>query len=108
MALGKLIHLKRLIRVQGHGYLEALSADNVTVRSDRIARITADGVQMNNGDLINLEALVCATGFDTSFRPTFPVYGVHGQNLRDLWIEEPHSYLSIGAPQMPNYFGKLC
>lgn len=68
--------------------------------------ITGDGIQMRNGDVIELDALICATGFDTSFRPAFPIYGLHGQNLRDLWMDKPRSYLSIGAPQMPNYFGK--
>jgi hypothetical protein len=59
---------------------------------------------MKNGDVIKLDALICATGFDTSFRPPFPLVGLNGHNLRDLWVKEPRSYLTIAAPDMPNYF----
>ncbi|OAG37610.1 hypothetical protein AYO21_08218 [Fonsecaea monophora] len=88
----------------GHGYLEALTEDNVTVRSDGIAAITEDGVRMNKGDTIKLDVLICATGFDTSFRPPFPLIGREGRDLRDEWAEEPRSYCSIAALNMPNYF----
>ncbi len=59
---------------------------------------------MKNGDVVKLDALICATGFDTSFRPPFPLVGLNGQDLRDLWAKEPRSYLTIAAPDMPNYF----
>ncbi|OAP58400.1 hypothetical protein AYL99_07490 [Fonsecaea erecta] len=88
----------------GHGYLEALTEDNVTVRSDGIVRVTEDGVQMAKGDKIKLDVLICATGFDTSFRPPFPLIGREGCDLRDEWADEPRSYCSIAAPKMPNYF----
>ncbi|OQV00815.1 hypothetical protein CLAIMM_06263 [Cladophialophora immunda] len=88
----------------GHGYLEALTEDNATVRSDGIVCITEDGVQMGKGDNIALDVLICATGFDTSFRPPFPLIGRGGCDLRDEWAVEPRSYCSIAAPNMPNYF----
>ncbi|KAL7931665.1 hypothetical protein V8C35DRAFT_329341 [Trichoderma chlorosporum] len=88
----------------GYGYLEALASDNVTVRSDEIKRITPTGIQMTDGTHLALDAIICATGFDNSFRPSFSLIGENGVDLRDEWREEPRSYLSVAAAGYPNYF----
>ncbi|KKP02329.1 hypothetical protein THAR02_05579 [Trichoderma harzianum] len=88
----------------GHGYLEALAKDNVVVRSDEIRRITPTGVQMVDGTNLALDAIICATGFDNSFRSSFALIGENGVDLRDEWREEPRSYLSVAAAGFPNYF----
>jgi hypothetical protein len=49
---------------------------------------------------------VCATGFDVSQRPAFPVIGREGLDLRDFWENMPINYLSVTAPGFPNYFSK--
>lgn len=90
----------------GHGYLESLSADNVTVRTDRILGVVPHGIQMEDGTTFSVDAIVCATGFDTSFCPAFPVIGQDGEDLRTVWKDEPRSYLSVAACRFPNYFGK--
>ncbi|KAK7885696.1 hypothetical protein LTR67_010047 [Exophiala xenobiotica] len=90
----------------GHGYLEALVQDNVDVRTDQILRVTKAGIEMIDGSHIECDAIICATGFDTSFRPFFPVIGPAGRDLRDLWVDEPRSYLSVAAAGFPNYFSK--
>lgn len=90
---------------QGHGYLEALASSNVAVSVDRIVKATAQGLQMADGTVIAADAIVCATGFDTSYRPNFPLVAF-GKDLRDIWKDEPASYFSIAAPGMPNYFSK--
>lgn len=41
---------------------------------------------------------------DTSFKPAFPLIGPNGHDLRDVWKDEPPSYLSVGAAGFPNYF----
>lgn len=52
--------------------------------------------------------VICATGFDVSFRPHYPTIGRNGVNLRDAWsVSLPESYLSVAAPHMPNYFTVL-
>jgi cation diffusion facilitator CzcD-associated flavoprotein CzcO len=91
----------------GHGYLEALAADNVTVRSDPIRRFTAEGIEMKDGTVLAFDAIICATGFDTSYRPSFPVIGSDGNDLREIWKEDPRSYLSVAVNGFPNYFS-LC
>lgn len=90
----------------GHGYLEALTRDNVIVRSDEIRRITPTGIQMVDGTKLALDAIICATGFDNSFRPSFALIGENGVDLRDEWREEPRSYLSVAAAGFPNYFSE--
>jgi len=90
----------------GHGYLEALVQDNVDVRTDPIAKITPTGIEMVDGTHIELDTIVCATGFDTSFRPNFPVIGPSGVDLREAWVDEPRSYLSVAAAGFPNYFSE--
>ncbi|KAI8935358.1 hypothetical protein NX059_007942 [Plenodomus lindquistii] len=87
----------------GHGYLEALSSSNVTVLTHGIRSVNESGVEMTDGSHLKVDAIICATGFDTTFRPTFPLIAFD-QNLRELWKDEPTSYLSIAAAGMPNYF----
>lgn len=48
--------------------------------------------------------MVCATGFDVTHRPHYPTIGRNGVDLREKWSDDPESYLSIAAPDMPNYF----
>lgn len=91
--------------LQGHGYLEALTAPNVTVKTSAIESGLPTGLKLADGSLIEADAIVCATGFDTSFRPPFPVVGFD-QDLRETWKDEPRSYLSIAAAGIPNYFSQ--
>lgn len=51
--------------------------------------------------------MVCATGFDVSFRPNYSTVGRDGVDLREQWGGEPESYLSVAAASMPNYFTTL-
>ena len=51
--------------------------------------------------------MVCATGFDVSFRPNYPTLGRNGIDLREAWTKSPESYFSIAAANMPNYFTVL-
>jgi cation diffusion facilitator CzcD-associated flavoprotein CzcO len=88
----------------GHGYLEALASDNVIVRNDEIARITPTGIEMADGTHFTLDAIICATGFDNSYRPSFAVIGEDGKDLRDEWKDGPRSYLSVAVAGYPNYF----
>lgn len=57
-----------------------------------------------DGEEYRLDAIICATGFDTSFKPAFPVIGVRGLDLATFWKDEPLHYMSIAAPGFPNYF----
>ncbi|KAH7397965.1 hypothetical protein BKA64DRAFT_624001 [Cadophora sp. MPI-SDFR-AT-0126] len=88
----------------GHGYLEALVEDNVTVVGGGIRRFTSEGLETNDGRSFKVDTIVCATGFDTTYRPSFKVIGQDGKDLRDVWAKEPRSYISVAASGFPNYF----
>lgn len=93
----------------GPGYLEALRSPNAEVVTEGIASIVKEGIQLESGEVIKLDAIICATGFDTSFAPRFPLVGRHG-NVQDKFREEtPRSYMSCALSGVPNYFSKkLC
>ncbi|GAA6006877.1 hypothetical protein JCM10207_009123 [Rhodosporidiobolus poonsookiae] len=89
----------------GPGYLEALVAPNVDFISTGIKRITETGIEANDGTHRDYDTIVCATGFDTSFRPRIPIIGKNGSNVQDLWEDVPTHYLSMFVgPDHPNYF----
>lgn len=90
----------------GNGYLEALTKDNVRVATDPISEIVPDGIKLSTGEVIKVDLFVCATGFDISFRPRYPVHGLDGISLADQWKEKPNGYLSLAVPNFPNHFSK--
>ena len=57
-----------------------------------------------SGTTYDLDVIVCATGFDVSHVPHYPVTGRNGIILAQKWANEPESYLSVACPDMPNYF----
>jgi len=87
----------------GVGYLEALGKENVEVVYGDITRITERGCVCDNGNEYPVDILICATGFDTSFKPRFPIVAPNGKNLQDVWEEEAQSYLGVAAAEFPNY-----
>jgi cation diffusion facilitator CzcD-associated flavoprotein CzcO len=88
----------------GDGYLEALTAENVEVTISDIARITKIGVQTVDNKHHNLDAIICATGFDVSFRPAWKLIGRNGADLAQIWETDPEGYFGIAAHGFPNYF----
>jgi cation diffusion facilitator CzcD-associated flavoprotein CzcO len=88
-------------------YLTALRQPNVSVITDPITQIEPGGIRVQSGDLLKVDAIVCATGFNVSFRPRFPIIGARG-NLQDTWSEGvPKAYMSFAVPGFPNYFSQL-
>lgn len=91
-------------------YLESLTAPNVELARAQIQEITATGITQVSGRHIEVDTIICATGFNTSFVPRFPIVGENGRNLQEAWLEEnggPKAYMSVMAEGMPNYFSKL-
>lgn len=48
----------------GPGYLEALCEENVDFIGTGITRVTETGILDQNGDFHEVDAIICATGFD--------------------------------------------
>ncbi|KAI1334768.1 hypothetical protein F5Y15DRAFT_280124 [Xylariaceae sp. FL0016] len=85
------------------GYLEALRAPNTEVVTGGIAGVLPEGLQLDSGEIIKLDAIICATGFDTSFAPRFPLVGRCG-NVQDTAQEDVKGYMSCALANVPNYF----
>jgi cation diffusion facilitator CzcD-associated flavoprotein CzcO len=87
----------------GEGYLESFLLPNVGLTQSPIQRITDTGIQTAEAH-VEVDVIVCATGFDVSNIPHFPVTGRNGMTLAEKWKDEPESYLSLACPEFPNYF----
>ncbi|KAH2961837.1 hypothetical protein KXV49_006337 [Aspergillus fumigatus] len=88
----------------GPGYLEALTDDKVDVITSKIVKVDAEGIITADGQHHPTDVLVCATGFDTTFNPRFPVIGRNGVTLANRWQKTPETYLSLAVDGFPNYF----
>lgn len=91
----------------GPGYLEALTEDDVEFITTKISKVCSRGVELEDGRLVELDVLVCATGFTTSAPPPFPVHGCKGNNMRKKFTPYPQSYLSMTLDGFPNMFMML-
>lgn len=93
----------------GAGYLEALCEDNVSVVSPSIQEFTPNGIRTADGAEHEFDVIVCATGFDVSWKPAYPTVGRDSRSLSKEWADGPNTYLSITVPHFPNYLSKpLC
>ena len=86
----------------GRGYLEALGAANVEILFGGCERVMEKGI-VADGREVPVDVLICATGFDTSYKPRFPIIGLQGKNLQHEWATEAKAYMSIAAAGFPNY-----
>lgn len=93
----------------GKGFLEALIKENVNVVSSEIVKVLPEGVQTADGAVHKMDALVCATGFDTTFRPRFELRGSNGKDLREHWADtnDVEAYMGMSIAGYPNYFTYL-
>jgi cation diffusion facilitator CzcD-associated flavoprotein CzcO len=87
----------------GVGYLESLGKENVQVVYGEILEVTEKGCRCDDNKEYPVDVLICATGFDTAFKPRFPLIGPKGSNLQEEWGQVAESYLGIAAADFPNY-----
>lgn len=88
-------------------YLTALTRRNVSVETSAIERVTASGIRCADGVVHDLDALVFATGFQTtSFLSPVRIRGRDGRELHDAWSERggAEAYLGMTVPGFPNFF----
>ncbi|KAK4948538.1 hypothetical protein LTR10_012542 [Elasticomyces elasticus] len=90
----------------GNGYLECLAAEKTQVYTEQLQRITEKGFIDPDGNEQEVDVIICATGFDTSYNPRFPLI-VNGEDKLEEWKKNPHphvpSYLSLAYAGVPNY-----
>lgn len=91
----------------GPGYLEALVSDNVDFIPTHISHVTEDGITTVDGKSRKYDVIVCATGYDTTYKPEIDIVGRSGQTLADQWSPDPIAYLGMATDGFPNWFNIL-
>lgn len=87
----------------GDPYMKAIQKPNVKVHFTGVKRLTEHGILGDDGLERQVDTIICATGFDISYHPHFPVVGLNGANLIDHFRRDPECYLGITVPNFPNY-----
>lgn len=89
------------------GFLESFLEPNVTLADGEIETFTENGIKTSTGQEYLADVIICATGFDVSFKPYFPVVGREGKSLQEEWKDEPAAYLAMAAHGFPNFMSIL-
>jgi 4-hydroxyacetophenone monooxygenase len=84
---------------------DALMRENVTLETDGIRRITANGIETSDGREIEVDVIVFATGFRaTDFLWPMEVKG-REKTVEELWsVDGPRAYRGVMMPGFPNFF----
>ena len=93
---------RRLTR--GDPFMKAVQKPNVTLHKCAVSKVTESTVIGSNGDEVEVDTIICATGFDVSYIPKYTVKGRNGITLRKKWAKVPEGYMGLAVPDMPNYF----
>jgi cation diffusion facilitator CzcD-associated flavoprotein CzcO len=89
----------------GESYYLALQRAHVDLVTDPIERFTATSVVTAGGDVIDVDAIVLATGFETSrYLSGLDVIGIGGESLHERWGLDPRAYLGVAVSGFPNFF----
>jgi hypothetical protein len=91
----------------GPGFLEALTEDNVDFITTEIGEVLPHGVKLADGRTVELDVLVCATGFRAVDAPPFPIVGSGGKTLEERYKPYPEAYLGVVTDGFPNFFHML-
>lgn len=87
--------------------LPALGLPSTTLhgRTDGVREINEAGIVTGQGDQVDLDVIVYATGYDvTDDAISYPVVGRGGLSLGDVWSDYPRAYLGTAVPGFPNLF----
>jgi cation diffusion facilitator CzcD-associated flavoprotein CzcO len=91
------------------GFYETFNKPNVSlvnVKENPIVELTETGVKTADGEVHDLDVLICATGFD-AVDGNYKRIDIRGRNnklLRDHWVDGPTSYLGMATTGFPNMF----
>jgi cyclohexanone monooxygenase len=91
------------------GYYETFNRNNVElvdISSNPIARITTDGIQLQDGVEHSVDVIIFALGFDalTGALTQIDVRGRNGLSLRQVWSAGPRTFLGLTVAGFPNMF----
>lgn len=97
-------YAKRIVK--DPGFYAALLRDHVTLHRASFDRITRDGVYTTEGEFIEADVIILATGFQLEFTTGIDIVGRDGVTLAQAWKggEDPRAYLGVQAAGFPNLF----
>ncbi|MDC9611955.1 cyclohexanone monooxygenase, partial [Pseudoalteromonas sp. GABNS16H] len=93
----------------GNHYYEVYNRDNVSledVKADPISKFTENGILLESGKEIELDAIIFATGFD-AVEGNYTRIDLQGRNdvtIQDKWKDGPLGYLGVMEADFPNFF----
>ena len=97
------IGCKRILMVDG--YLEALQKPHVSLETDGIAEINAEGIVDKNGQHHKFDVLIYATGFEPfNFLEHMDVVNADNLSLRQAWSDKVVAHRTINVAGFPNFF----
>lgn len=89
----------------GEKYYLALQHPHVDLVTDSIRRVTGSAVVTESGRVVEVDAIIFATGFETSsYLSGIKVVGLGGESLHDRWGLDPQAYLGVAVSGFPNFF----
>ncbi len=89
----------------GDDYYRALQQDHVDLVTAPIDHVTETSVVTQAGQGVDVDAIVLATGFETSrYLSGIDVIGTGGQRLHERWGSDPSAYLGVAVSGFPNFF----
>ncbi len=99
------VYSKRIILDRGPYYPTFLKP-HVHLQQEGIEKITANAVVTKDGREVEVDILICATGFDVAnMMGKLEIIGIDGKSLRDEWgTEDARGYFGMLVPGFPNYF----
>lgn len=95
---------KRMLRDNGV-WAAALTDPKTTLVSSEVDHFTERGIVTKDGTLIELDAVIYATGFRPSdYLDPIEFIGVGGQEIHDYWDGDAKAFAGITVPGFPNLF----
>lgn len=91
------------------GYYQQFNRDNVDVidvKANPIARLAGNSVILEDGQSVELDMLILATGFDAGDGNymRLKLKGVDGVSIQDHWKDGARSFLGLMSANFPNMF----
>jgi cation diffusion facilitator CzcD-associated flavoprotein CzcO len=86
-------------------YWSSFEKPNVELVTEPIEEIKSTGIQTRDGQFRPLDAIIIATGFDLGLASApFPIKGLGGRNLDDVWKNGAVAYKGMTVAGFPNWF----
>ncbi|BCS30503.1 flavin-containing monooxygenase [Aspergillus puulaauensis] len=92
-----------------HAYYEAFNEPNVAlvdIASNPVAKLTKTGLQLQDGQELEFDVIVYATGYDAvdGAYGTIDITGREGRKLTDAWKDGPNALYGLSVADFPNLF----